>query len=119
MIDINESSLKRGVLAILVVLAEIIRDALKAQAIRRMEGGRLTDAETARLGEALMELDEAIDQIKAENGLEESVQQVREGLDDVVDDFLDRLANPERWAESVRQEATRFVQRREGAAWST
>lgn len=101
MIDINESSLKQGVLALLVVLVEIIRDALKTQALRRIEAGHLTDAEIARLGEALMDLDEAIEQIKAENGLEQCVRQVRDGLDELVDDFLDKLANPERWAESI------------------
>lgn len=98
MIDINESSLKQGVLALLVVLVEIIRDALKTQALKRIEVGHLTDSEIARLGEALMDLDEAIEQIKAENGLEQCVRQVRDGLDELVDDFLDKLANPERWA---------------------
>lgn len=98
MIDINESSLKQGVLAILVVLVEIIRDALKTQALRRIEAGHLTDAEIARLGEALRDLDEAIEQIKAENGLERCVRQVRDGLDELVDDLLDKFVNPERWA---------------------
>lgn len=101
MIDINESSLKQGVLAILVVLVEVIRDALKAQALRRIDAGHLTDAEIARLGEALMDLDAAIEQIKTENDLEESVRQVRDGLDEVVDELLDKLINPERWAEST------------------
>ncbi|MDI6637754.1 MAG: gas vesicle protein K [Bacillota bacterium] len=101
MIDINESSLKQGLLGILVFLVELIRDVLRTQALRRIELGHLTDAEIARLGEAFMELDEAINQIKMENGLDECVQQVREGLDDLVDDFLEKLVNPERWAESA------------------
>lgn len=102
MLDINESSLKEGVLGLLVVLIEIIRDALKAQALRRIEEGHLTEREITRLGEALMELDEAIRQIKEENGIEECVREVREGLDDLVNDVLDRMINPERWADSLQ-----------------
>jgi len=98
-IHIEEKNLKHGVLGLVIALVEIIRDALKLQAIRRMEGGSLTEEEMERLGEALMDLDTAIEEIKEEQGIAESVKAVRDGLDDIVDDLLDRMVNPERWTE--------------------
>jgi len=102
-VDIDEKSLKHGVLGLVIAIVEIIRDALKLQAMRRMEGGSLTEEEMDRLGEALLELDTAIEGIKQEQGIVESVKSVRDGLDQVVDDVLDRMINPERWEERKEQ----------------
>ena len=103
MIDIQEDDLKQGVLGLVMALVEIIRDALKTQVIRRVEGNTLTHEETERLGRALKDLDEVIDQIKQEMGLTQAVQSVRDGLDDLVDDMVRALADPREWAESERQ----------------
>ena len=96
-IDIDEKNLKHGVLGLVVALVEIITDALRLQALKRMEGGSLTEAEVNRLGEALMDLDAAVEEMKKEQGITESVKSVREGLDNIVDDLLDKMINPERW----------------------
>jgi len=96
-IDIDENSLKQGVLGLVLALVEIIRDALRIQAFKRMESGSLTEEEVERLGGALMDLDAAIDGIKEEQGVTESVQSVRDGLDSIVDDVIDKMVNPERW----------------------
>lgn len=96
-IDIDEDNLKHGLLGLVIAIVEIIRDALKHQALRRMEGGNLTDEEIERLGRALEEIDIAIDQMKEEQGVTETVKSVRDGLDDLVDDVLDQMINPERW----------------------
>ena len=56
-----------------------------------------------RLGEALMDLDTAIEEIKEEQGIIESVKSVRDGLDEIVDDVLDRMINPERWKEESEE----------------
>lgn len=96
-VDIDEKNLKHGVLGLVIALVEIIKDALKLQAIKRMEGGSLTEEETERLGQALMDLDAAIDEIKQEQGIAEAVKSVRDGLDDMVDDVIDRFINPEEW----------------------
>lgn len=97
-IDIDEKNLKHGVLGLVFALVEIIRDALELQAVRRMEGGSLTEGEIDRLGEALMDLDAAIEEIKREQGISESVKSVRDGLDSIVEDLLDRMINPEKWS---------------------
>ncbi len=101
-IDISEDNLKHGVLGLVLALVEIIRDALRLQALRRMESGILTEVECERLGQALIELDHAIEEIKQEQGIAESVKSVRDGLDDIVDDVIDKMVNPERWRQEVR-----------------
>jgi len=98
-INIDENNLKSGVLGLVISLVEIIKDALQLQALKRMESGDLMEEEIERLGLALSELDGAIEQIKEEQGLTQAVQSVRDGLDDIVDDLLNKMANPERWAE--------------------
>ena len=104
MIDIDEDSLREGVLGLVIAIVEIVRDALRIEAFKRMDSGRLTDEESERLGESLMALDEAIEEIKEEQGITESVQQVRDGLDDIVNNVVDRLANPERWEEEAEKQ---------------
>lgn len=104
-IDINEDNLKHGLLGLVIAIVEIIRDALKLQAIKRMEGGSLTDEEIERLGNALEEIDIAIDQMKQEQGVSETVKSVRDGLDDLVDDVLDQMINPEKWKKETEEKA--------------
>lgn len=102
MIKVDENNLKQGLLGLVIALVEVIQDALSTQATRRADSGHLTDAEMERLGAALADLDDALDQIKEEHGLTETVRQVRDGLDDLVSDVVDRLVNPERWREELK-----------------
>ncbi|MCG2676541.1 gas vesicle protein K [bacterium] len=90
-IDIDEKNLKHGVLGLVIALVEIIKEALRLQAMKRMEGGSLTEEEVDRLGRALMDLDTAIEEIKKEQGISESVKSVRDGLDNIVDELLDKM----------------------------
>lgn len=87
-LNLKEENLKQGVLGLVIALVEIIRDVLKLQATRRMDGGSLTDEEIERLGLALMELDKAIEEIKIEQGINETVNSVRKNLDDLVNDLI-------------------------------
>jgi hypothetical protein len=51
---------RRAVAKLVLTLVELIRQLLERQAIRRMEGGTLTDDETEALGMALMRLEETL-----------------------------------------------------------
>lgn len=93
-LDIAEDDLKSGVLGLVVALVEIVKEALRLQALKRMEGGSLTEEEVERLGEALMDLDAAIEKIKLEMGVTELVKAVRADLDKAVDDAIDSLLDP-------------------------
>ena len=100
-IKIDESNLKQGILGLVVALVEVISDALRIQALKRMESGILTDEECERLGKAMMDLDTALEEIIKEQGLTESVQSVRDGLDNLVDEVIEKMINPERWEEAT------------------
>jgi Gas vesicle protein K len=103
-LHVDEANLKNGVLTLVVTLVEVIQQALENQAIRRIEGGDLTEEEQNRLGEALLELDEAMTQLKQDHGITASVQELHRGLDDVVNEVVGRLVNPDRWAADRRAE---------------
>jgi len=100
-VDIDEDNLKQGLLGLVVALVEIIQELLERQALRRVEAGRLNDQEVERLGEALSDLSEALDNIKKDNDLEESVKSVRDGLDQVTSELINKLINPQRWGEEA------------------
>jgi hypothetical protein len=102
-VNIDEGNLKQGLLGLVVALVEIIQEVLERQAIRRMEGGRLSDQEIERLGTALNDLKEALDDIKKDNDLDDAVKSVREGLDQVVDDSISNLIDSRRWAEGAEK----------------
>jgi len=102
MIDVDEGNLKQGLLGLVIALVEIIKDALATQAFKRVESGRLSEAEMERLGEALCDLDVALAQIKEEHGVTQTAQKVRDGLDELVGDVVDRMVNPERWREELQ-----------------
>ena len=102
-IDIDEDNLKHGLLGLVIALVEIIKDALNLQAMKRMEGGTLSEEEMESLGEALQDLGIAIEDIKKEQGVSESVKSVRDGLDSIVDDVLDKMVNPERWRKEAEE----------------
>lgn len=94
MINIDEKNLKHGVLGLVIAIVEVIRDTLRLQAIRRIEGKSLTQEETERLGLALADLDKAIEDMKEEQGVSEAVQNVRSGLDDLANDIVNKIVNP-------------------------
>ncbi|WP_231567695.1 gas vesicle protein K [Sinomonas humi] len=100
---IDEDNLKNGILTLVVTLVEVIQEALETQAARRIEGGTLTDEEQERLGNALMELDEAMAQLKRDHGISDAVDELRRGLDDVVADLVDKVTNPDRWDDARGQ----------------
>jgi len=50
-------------------LIEMLRQLLERQAIRRMEGGSLTDKQLEEMGQALMKLEAKIHELAAQFGL--------------------------------------------------
>ena len=68
-IDANPEDVEAGLGKLVLTLVEFLRQVLEHQAVRRMEGGTLSDEEVERLGLALMRLQERLEEIKAEFGL--------------------------------------------------
>jgi hypothetical protein len=54
-----------------LTLIEVLRKVLEHQAVRRMDGGSLSDEEVERLGLALLRLSERMDELKRLFGLDD------------------------------------------------
>lgn len=93
-LEIDDGELKHGLLGLVMALVEIIRDTLRIESVKRMEGGHLTAEQVERLGNALIELDRTIDKIKEEQGVGEAVRSVRDGLDDLVGQMVRAVSDP-------------------------
>ena len=71
-IDVDPEGVEQGLVQLVLTLVEFIRQLLERQAVRRMEGGSLTDEEVERVGLALMKLEEKVHQLAEQFGLEPS-----------------------------------------------
>ena len=79
-IDVDPDGVEKGLAQLVLTLVEFLRQLLERQAIRRMEGGSLTDEEIEQMGIALMRLDEILRELADHFGLPPSVLNVRLGL---------------------------------------
>src|SRR5438046_1835658 len=68
-IDCTEETIEQGLAKLVLTLVELLRRLLERQAIRRMEGGSLTEQQVEEMGQALMKLEEKIREIAAAVGL--------------------------------------------------
>jgi hypothetical protein len=104
-LDLAAEDLRGGLVALILTLAEIIKETLRLQALRRMEAGSLTDDEVERVGQALLALDEAFERIKLDLGVGEAVRAVRAGLDRAVQDLASSILDGERpepaWSRAI------------------
>ena len=78
-IDLDPDDIERGLAGLVLTLVEFLRQVLERQAIRRMEGGSLSDDEVERVGLALMRLEQKVSEIAAQFGLDEDDIQLRIG----------------------------------------
>jgi len=65
----DPDDVQRSVAQLVLTLVEFIRRLLERQAIRRMEGGTLTDQQTEDIGRALMQLEETVRDLAARFGI--------------------------------------------------
>lgn len=68
-IDCNSENIEQGLARLVLSLIELLRRLLERQAIRRMEGGALADAQIEDMGLALMKLEQKIRELAAQFGL--------------------------------------------------
>lgn len=62
-IDVNEETIEQGLAKLVLTLVELLRRLLERQAIRRMEGGSLTEQQVEEMGLALMKLEQKIHEL--------------------------------------------------------
>jgi Gas vesicle protein K len=68
-VNADGERVERGLAQLVLTLVELLRQLLERQALRRVEGGTLSDDEVERLGEALMRLEARMEELKQEFGL--------------------------------------------------
>jgi len=68
-IDCSPENIEQGLARLVLSLIELLRRLLERQAIRRMEGGSLGDAEIENMGAALMTLEAKIQELAEHFGL--------------------------------------------------
>ncbi len=71
-INVDAEGVEQGLAQLVLTLVELLRQLLERQAVRRMEGGSLTDEEVERVGLALMKLEEKVELLAAQFGLHPS-----------------------------------------------
>src|SRR3954467_2135042 len=65
----DPESIEQGLAKLVLGLIELLRQLLERQAVRRLEGGSLTDEQVENMGQALMKLEEKIHEIARQFGL--------------------------------------------------
>lgn len=70
-INIDPEKIENGLAKLVLTLVELIRKLLEKQAIRRIEGGSLSDEEVERIGDALMKLENKVQELKDLFGLKD------------------------------------------------
>src|SRR5947209_14755033 len=68
-INIDAESVEQGLVKLVLTLIEFIRRLLERQAVRRMDGGSLSDEQIEELGLALMRLEAKMEELKNQFGL--------------------------------------------------
>lgn len=75
-IDADSTAADNGLARLVLTLIELLRKVLEHQAIRRMDGGGLTDAEVEKLGLAMLRLHQRMEEMKEVFGLADEDLQV-------------------------------------------
>ena len=70
-LNFDADGVKNGLGQLVLTVVKLLHELLERQAIRRVEGGSLSDQQTERLGLALMQQAQEIDRLRKEFGLEE------------------------------------------------
>jgi hypothetical protein len=68
-INADPGQVENGLARLVLTVIELLREILEHQAIRRMDGGTLTDEQVERLGLALLKLNERMEELKTTFGL--------------------------------------------------
>jgi Gas vesicle protein K len=68
-IECSPENIEQSLAKLVLSLIELLHQLLERQAIRRMEGGSLSDRQVEEMGEALMKLEAKINELAANFGL--------------------------------------------------
>lgn len=69
-VDVDPEGVEQGLAKLVLTLVEFLRQLLERQAVRRMDGGTLSDDEIERVGLALMRLEGKVRELAVAFGLD-------------------------------------------------
>jgi hypothetical protein len=69
-INADPEGVEKGLAKLVLTVIELLRRLMERQALRRVEGGSLSDAEIERLGETFLKLEQRMQELKVAFGLE-------------------------------------------------
>ena len=70
-VNADPERVEQGLAQLVLTLVELLRQLMERQALRRMDQGSLTDEQIERLGETFMKLEQRMEDLKREFGLED------------------------------------------------
>ncbi|MGZ6643613.1 MAG: gas vesicle protein K [Solirubrobacteraceae bacterium] len=69
-VNADPESVERGLAQLVLTIVELLRQLMERQALRRIDGGGLSEEQVERLGRTFMELDRRMGELREEFGLE-------------------------------------------------
>jgi hypothetical protein len=70
-LNADPEALEKGLAQLVLTIIELLRQLMERQALRRIEGGTLTDEEVERLGRTFLALSERMEELRDVFGLEQ------------------------------------------------
>jgi hypothetical protein len=70
-VNADPESLEKGLAQLVLTVVELLRQLMERQALRRIDGGSLSEEQVERLGNTFMELDRRMEELREEFGLDE------------------------------------------------
>ncbi len=95
-IDCNSETLEQGLAKLVLGLIELLRRLLERQAIRRMEGGSLSDEQVEEMGSALMKLEQKIGELASQFGLRPEDLNLGIGIGNLSSGSPDDTSSPDK-----------------------
>jgi hypothetical protein len=70
-VNADPENVQRGLAQLVLTIVELLRQIMERQALRRIDGGTLSEDEVERLGRTFMELDKRMEELRETFGLDE------------------------------------------------
>ena len=70
-VNADPENVQRGLAQLVLTIVELLRQLMERQALRRIDGGTLTEEQVERLGRTFMELDKRMEELREQFGLDE------------------------------------------------
>ena len=71
-LNADPESVERGLAQLVLTIVELLRQLMERQALRRIDGGTLSEEQIERLGRTFMELDKRMEELREIFGLDEA-----------------------------------------------